>query len=84
MQQTFELKQVTFIFKLFVDIRWNNLGWKGGHCLHEAMQSNQTLTEIRLTGNCMSDDLVKSIGKHQHYSVVIHAFTFVCGENDFH
>jgi hypothetical protein len=71
---------VVYIGNWFLDIRWNNLGWKGGHFLHEAMQSNQTLTEIKLTGNCMSDDLMKSIGKHQHYSFGICVCAFNRGK----
>ncbi|GFG31367.1 hypothetical protein Cfor_06093, partial [Coptotermes formosanus] len=53
-----------------LDIRWNNLGWKGGHFLHEAVQSNQTLTKIELMGNCMSDDLMKSIEQCAKHNAV--------------
>jgi len=48
------------------DIGRNNLRWKGGHFLHEALQSDQTLTIIKLADNCMSDDLMKSVGKHPY------------------
>ncbi|XP_067005195.2 leucine-rich repeat-containing protein 45 [Anabrus simplex] len=44
-----------------VDLRWNNLGWKGGQLLHTVFNSNQILTKLKLQGNCIPLELTMAI-----------------------
>ncbi len=47
---------------LFIDIRWNEIGWQGGQYIHDALQNNSSLDSIQLQGNCIPSDLLQAIG----------------------
>ena len=48
--------------KIFIDLRWNNIGLLGGRALLEMLHTNKTLSRLELAGNNIPVDILKSLG----------------------
>jgi hypothetical protein len=51
-----------YTFKIFADLRWNQLGPNEGKFLLNAVQDSPQLTCIQLEGNLYNSDLIMAIG----------------------
>lgn len=47
---------------VYIDLRWNALGNKGGKILLDAIQTNNSLLKVEQNGNTISDDILTQIG----------------------
>ena len=57
----------------YSDLRWNNIGIVGGRSALAMLQYNKTLTDLELSGNNITQDIVKAIGeivyvKHEKFA----------------
>ncbi len=64
----------SYIFYFFIDLRWNNLGWKGGQLIYSALQTNQSLIKIKIQGNCIPLELTTAIGMYWYVILYVHLY----------